>query len=87
LIRRLWRNGELSISQLRTIIWQLYKEKWAGDPKGGGDWVAVLECECEELDQGYRSEAQILNSIEEKLAPFAEIEACLPPWSQPHSLS
>jgi hypothetical protein len=83
LIRQLWRNGELSIPEVRKLGWRLHSEGRLEKPKGVGDWGAVLECECEELDEGYRTEAEIGASIEEQLTPYAAFEPFLSAWSRP----
>lgn len=81
LVRRHWRSGSLTIGDVRGIGWMLHCESTLLEPDGQADWGACLEAEGDELDQGWRTEDDLRMSIDEKLAEYADLEACLPSWA------
>jgi hypothetical protein len=81
LLRRQWRHGELPLRRVEEIGWQLHLEDRLPSPEVGGDWGVVLYCEYEEFEQGYRTEAEMRASVEEKLGRYAEYEGELPVWA------
>lgn len=78
LLHRRWRSGTLTIDTVRHIGWTLHCESALPIPERQADWGVKLEVECEEFDYGWRSEEQIRNSIDEKLAAYAKDERLLP---------
>jgi hypothetical protein len=80
LVRRRWREGRLTIGEVRGIGWSLHCDLALPAPGGRADWGVCLEAEGEEFDQGWRTEADLRESIEEKLAQYADIESWLPNW-------
>jgi hypothetical protein len=82
LVRRRWQRGQLSLQQVQNIGWQLSLQDRLPQPAAGGDWGVVLFCEYEEFEQGYRTEAEMWTSVEEKLASYAAFEQDLPGWAE-----
>lgn len=81
LLRRRWRGRHLTIADVRAAGWNLHVKGLLPPGDGGtADWGVVLECECEEFDDGWRTEGQMGVSIAEKLAPYGQYESLLPPW-------
>jgi hypothetical protein len=80
LVRRRWSSGQVSLGQVQSIGWQLHGWDRLPLPAVGGDWGVVLYCEYEEFEQGYRTDSQMRNSVDDKLAPYAEFEQMIPEW-------
>jgi hypothetical protein len=80
LVRRRWKEGRLSAAQVSGIGFRLGTGGLLPQPEDKGDWGSVLWCEYEEFDQGYRSEAEIKASVNEKLAIYEDYEKYLPHW-------
>ena len=81
LVRRRWQSGRLSIGDVRGIGWLLHCESALPTPDGQSDWGVCLEVEGEELDEGWRTEADLCISIDEKLAEYSGVEPTLPDWA------
>ena len=80
LVLRRWRSGSLTIGDIRGIGWLLHCESALPTLDGQADWGVCLEVECEELDNGWRTEDDLRASIDEKLAEYSWLEATLPAW-------
>jgi len=81
LVHRKWKNGSISIQQVRGIGFQLHLDRRLAQPEVGGDWGVVLECLCEEFDGGYRTEAEMRELVDEYLAPYAAYEHYVLDWA------
>jgi hypothetical protein len=81
LIYRQWRSGDLSLQRVMEVGWRLHLEDRLPHPPDGGDWGVVLYCQYEEFEQGYRSEAELNASVQEKLDPYGTYEGGLPDWT------
>ena|ERR1051326_5070679 len=82
LVRRRWRRGQLSLEDVKNIGWQLHASDML-ESEAAGDWGVELFCEYEEFEQGFRVQAQMRTSVEEKLAPYSKYDQYLPAWADP----
>jgi hypothetical protein len=81
LLHREWRRSRLTVGQVRSMGWRLHTRGSLVALEGEADWGVILECECEELDEGRVSEREIRESIDGKLALYEQFERLLPPWA------
>ena len=79
LVLREWRHGNLTIGRVRGIGWQLYRSEFERHELS--QWGVVVECEGENLDEGYISEGTMREIIDRELAPFENDVRRLPPWA------
>jgi hypothetical protein len=78
LVLREWSRGRLNIGQVRAIGWKLYTENH--ETLDFSKWGVVVECQGDELDNGFISEAEMRAVINRELAPFEEEMQRLPSW-------
>jgi|HubBroStandDraft_4_1064222.scaffolds.fasta_scaffold125761_1 hypothetical protein len=79
LVLREWRNGRLTIGEVRGIGWVLYMDNV--ERPDSSKWGVVVECKGEEMDNGYLSEAQLRDVIDNQLARFEPELRRLPDWA------
>jgi hypothetical protein len=79
LVLRDWKNGRLTISDVRGIGWELYMRNV--ERPNSSKWGVVVECQGEELDAGYLSEVELRAVIENELARFEPNLQRLPHWA------
>ena len=80
LVFRRWRSGTLTIEDACIIGWSLHCESALPRPKGQSDWGVRLSCELDEFEDGLRTEDELRNSIDEKLADYFSVDRMLPTW-------
>ena len=79
LVLRDWRRGRLSIGRVCGIGWQLYRDQYErGDDTNA--WGVVVECNGDELDNGFISQAEMRQIIDFELGRFAGYLPRLPSW-------
>ena len=79
LVSREWRNGRLTIGEVRGIGWMLYMDNV--ERPDFSKWGVVVECQGEELDAGYLSEAELRGVIDKELVRFQPDLERLPGWA------
>ena len=79
LVLREWRSGRLTIGEVRGIGWVLYMDNV--ERPDSSKWGVVVECQGEELDAGYLSEAELRGVIDKELARFEPDLQRLPGWA------
>jgi hypothetical protein len=61
--------------------WSAFFSRAIPEPDGQADWGVCLEVEGEDFDEGRRTEDEMRESIDEKLAQYADLEGLLANWA------
>jgi hypothetical protein len=74
-----WKSGQADIHTVRRVGWDFHLLELLPEIDQT-DWGVVLEVECEGLSEGWRTESEVKDLINESLAQYQALATELPDW-------